>query len=336
MKSNSFDLNQLLDVPRWQKLQDQLARVINMAIITVDYKGVPITKHSMCCPFCQSVRANPQLAKYCQICDSRGGLEAVRSQTPFIYLCHFNIIDIAIPITVDDKYLGAIMAGQIRLDGSAELESFEHLLSSQKNSVATQHLSVHQAEYDAIPMFQYDQVLQSTQALFELSNYIVESAVSKTQLINAYENFYRNTQQVTHAIEPKQLFNSDEPRNYLKVHRSGRAETEGSALLPALQYIEENRDQLITQAQMAQLCHLSPSYFSRLFTQEMGISFSQYMGIKKIAWARQLLEETDDSIESISEKLGFSSAGYFIKVFKKYEGITPFLYRKYSDKISGK
>ncbi len=335
MKSNSFDLEQVLDVPRWQKLQDQLARVINMAIITVDYKGNPITKHSMCCPFCQSVRSNPQLSKYCQICDSRGGLEAVRSQNPFIYLCHFNIIDIAIPITVDDKYLGAIMAGQIRLDGSAELESFEHLLSSQKNAIATQHLSAHQAEYDAIPLLQYDKVLQSTQALFELSNYIVESAVSKTQLISAYEDFYRNTQQVAHPIQPKAVTDAGEPGNYLKVHRSGRVENEGSTLLPALQHIEENRDLPITQAQMAELCHLSPSYFSRLFAQEMGVSFSQYVGSKKIAWARQLLEETEDSMEIISEKLGFSSAGYFIKVFKKFEGITPFLYRKYYNKVSG-
>ncbi len=335
MKNNSFDLDQLLDLARWQKLQDQLARVSNMAIITVDYKGNPITNHSMCCPFCQSVRANPQLSKYCQICDSRAGLEAVRSQKPFIYLCHFNIIDIAIPITVDDKYLGAIMAGQIRLDGSAELESFEHLLSSQKNSVATQHLNTHKSEYDAIPLLPYDKVLQSAQALFELSNYIVESAVSKTQLINAYETFYQNTQQVAHAIHPKPFLSSDESGNYLKVKRSGHVETESSALLPALQYIEENKGQPVTQAQMAELCHLSPSYFSRLFTQEMGVSFSQYIGAKKVAWARHLLEETDDSIEIISENLGFSSAGYFIKVFKKYEGITPFLYRKYYGKVSG-
>lgn len=335
MKSNHFDLDQLLDVPRWQKLQDQLARVINMAIITVDYKGNPITNHSMCCPFCQSVRANPQLSKYCQICDSRGGLEAVRSQTPFIYRCHFNIIDIAIPITVDDKYMGAIMAGQIRLDGSADLESFEHLLSSQKNSVATQHLNAHRAEYDAIPFMQYDQILQSTEALFELSNYIVESAVKKTQLISAYESFYRETQQVAHIIRPNQIMDSNESGNYLKVYRSGRVESDSSALLPALQYIDENKSQLITQVQMAEMCHLSPSYFSRLFTQKMGMSFSRYIAVKKIAWARQLLEETDDSIESISENLGFSSAGYFIKVFKKYEGITPSLYRKYCEKLSG-
>ncbi len=334
MKSNFFDLDRILDLIRWQKLQDQLALVTNMAIITVDYKGIPITQHSMCCPFCQSVRANPQLAKYCQICDSRAGLEAVRSQEPFIYRCHFNIIDIAIPITVDDKYLGAIMAGQIRLDGAAQLDSFERLLSSQKNAVAMQHLHTHQAEYDAIPLLPYDKVLQSTQALFELSNYIVETAVSKSQLIHAYETFYQDAQQAAHPLPPQRMPLHDVSGNFLKVHRSGHVETGTSPLLPALQYIEENREQLITQAQMAELCHLSPSYFSRLFTHEMGVNFSQYIASKKVAWARELLEQTDDSIETISEKLGFSSAAYFIKVFKKYEGITPLLYRKYNDKLN--
>ncbi len=334
MKSNAFDLDQLLDLSRWQKLQDQLARVTNMAIITVDYKGNPITEHSMCCSFCQSVRANPQLSKYCRICDSRGGLEAVRSQKPYIYLCHFNIIDIAIPITVDDKYLGAIMAGQIRLDGAAELESFEHLLSTQKNMVAAQHLQAHMAEYQAIPLLQYQQVLQSTQALLELSNYIVESAVSKAQLIEAYEIFYSSAQQVTQAHSSDISAHPEKTANYLKVGRAGRVETGSSPLLPALQYIEENKCQSVTQAQMAHLCHLSPSYFSRLFTQEMGCNFSQYIGAQKIAWAKELLETSDASVESISENLGFSSSAYFIKVFKKYEGITPFLYRKYHEKIN--
>jgi len=37
-------------------------------------------------------------------------------------------------------------------------------------------------------------------------------------------------------------------------------------------------------------------------------------------------------INEISDELGFSEAGYFIKIFKKYEGITPFLYKKYCKK----
>ena len=329
MKENYLDLDRILDLDRWQKLQDQFARITDMAIITVDYKGTPITQHSMCCPFCESVRSNPQLSKYCEICDSRAGFEAVRSQKPFVYLCHFNIIDIAIPITVDDKYLGAIMAGQIRLEDPADLDSFEHLLSSSKNIVAQQHLQSHQAQYDAIPVVPYDKLLQSTEALHELINYIVETSVSRSQLIHAYETFYQSTEYATRSFpsHPK-------GGHYLNVTRSGHVERQESPLQPALQYIEENRREIPTQARMAELCHLSQSYFSRLFSQEMGVNYSQYLSRRKVEWARELLEHSTDTVEEISQKLGFNTAAYFIKVFKKYEGITPALYRKYHEHLN--
>ncbi len=138
----------------------------------------------------------------------------------------------------------------------------------------------------------------------------------------------------THPLSSQRTQGLHTPGNFLKVNRGGHVNTGDSPLLPALQYMEENREHLITQAQMAELCHLSPSYFSRLFTHEMGVNFSQYSASKKIAWARELLEQTNDSIAVISEKLGFSSAAYFIKVFKKHEGITPLLYRKYNNKLN--
>ena len=325
---NSFDLDRILDLRRWQRLQDQLSLITKMAIITVDYKGNTITEHSMCCPFCQSVRSNPQLAKYCQICDSRGGLEAVRSQKPYIYFCHFNIIDIAVPITVDDKYLGAIMAGQIRLSDQSAASSFEHLLPTRKNSAGANHLKAHMAEYEAIPMLDYRQVLQNTQMLYELSTYIVESAVSKFELLDAYESFYKRTQHLAQLSHPAVSPDIDTNGQYLTMKQPDEA-SPASVLDPALVYIEENRGQLVTQAQMAELSHLSPSYFSRLFTQELGVNFSKYLATRKINWAKELLRDTDETVEAISEKLGFSSSAYFIKVFKKQEGITPHMYRKF-------
>jgi YesN/AraC family two-component response regulator len=49
----------------------------------------------------------------------------------------------------------------------------------------------------------------------------------------------------------------------------------------------------------------------------------------KIKWAKKLLEATDMPISQISDELGFNESGYFIKTFKKYEDITPAVYRKY-------
>lgn len=56
MSKSRFNLEEIIDLKKWEKLQDSLSLVTKMAILTVDYKGVPVTKHSYCQPFCQGVR----------------------------------------------------------------------------------------------------------------------------------------------------------------------------------------------------------------------------------------------------------------------------------------
>ncbi|MNN95980.1 DNA-binding transcriptional regulator AraC [compost metagenome] len=48
----------------------------------------------------------------------------------------------------------------------------------------------------------------------------------------------------------------------------------------------------------------------------------------KIEWAKQLLRTTGQPVNQISDDLGFCDAGYFIKTFKKFEHLTPSVYRK--------
>ncbi|MNE45002.1 HTH-type transcriptional regulator YesS [compost metagenome] len=80
---------------------------------------------------------------------------------------------------------------------------------------------------------------------------------------------------------------------------------------------------------MAKLCHISTSYFSRIFIKETGENFSVFTPRLKIEWAKQLLETTDEPINQISDQLGFCDAGYFIKTFKKFENLTPAVYRSW-------
>ena len=80
---------------------------------------------------------------------------------------------------------------------------------------------------------------------------------------------------------------------------------------------------------MAELCHMSPGYFSKVFRREMGENFSDYLQRQKVIKAKKELEGTTESITQIALDLGFQDPGYFIKVFKKYEGITPSVFRKY-------
>ena len=115
MAGIQYDMKNVLDIPLWERMQDQLAKMTGTAIICIDYKGNPMTKHSGRTEFCSVIRENPVSRKRCYRCDALAGLEAVRLERPYIYLCHCGIVDVAVPVMVGDKYLGAVMFGQVRL-----------------------------------------------------------------------------------------------------------------------------------------------------------------------------------------------------------------------------
>lgn len=83
---------------------------------------------------------------------------------------------------------------------------------------------------------------------------------------------------------------------------------------------------------MAEVCHISSSYFSRIFYKKTGENFTNYLTKLKINWSKELLEATDIYINRISGTLGFIKSGYFIKKFKIQTGVTPAIYGKYYKK----
>lgn len=96
----------------------------------------------------------------------------------------------------------------------------------------------------------------------------------------------------------------------------------------ALKYIDENFKDNINLNTIADKCNLSSCYFSKLFKREVGVNFSQYLKNKKIQHAKKLLKTTEIPILNIAIDLGFEDCGYFIRVFKNIEGITPKKYRE--------
>ena len=102
-----------------------------------------------------------------------------------------------------------------------------------------------------------------------------------------------------------------------------------SPVYPAVSYVDTHRDQMSSMREMASLCHLSPSYFSRIFLRELGENYTDWMNRRKMGWAKELLRESSESVTRIATELGYVDTSYFIKVFKKFEGITPLVYRQH-------
>ncbi|WP_252237305.1 response regulator [Clostridium sp. ZBS17] len=96
----------------------------------------------------------------------------------------------------------------------------------------------------------------------------------------------------------------------------------------AIEYIHNNFDEKVSLEQMASICNLSPCYFSKVFKKAVGVNFVSYVNDTKINKAKELLENTDIPVLNVALDLGFDDCGYFIRVFKKSQGVTPKKYRE--------
>lgn len=88
-------------------------------------------------------------------------------------------------------------------------------------------------------------------------------------------------------------------------------------------YIDGHITDKLSLNTIASLFGISPNYLSQLFKKTTHIGFNEYITGKKIALAKTMLLESDLKIYEIADELGFESAFYFSKVFKKVEGCPP-------------
>ncbi|WP_199613946.1 response regulator transcription factor [Paenibacillus alkalitolerans] len=95
-----------------------------------------------------------------------------------------------------------------------------------------------------------------------------------------------------------------------------------------IHFIESNRAYDISSAEAADRIHLNPSYFSKLFKQTKGMTFTDYVTAIRMKEAARLLENTSLRVTEIAERLGFTDSAYFTNTFKKATGQTPSNYRK--------
>ncbi len=93
-------------------------------------------------------------------------------------------------------------------------------------------------------------------------------------------------------------------------------------------YIENNYTQKITLDTLASQFFISKYHLHREYQKLFGTTITNALSLKRLAHAKNLLRFSEDSIESIAVSSGFQTASYFIKVFKKYEGMTPLEYRR--------
>jgi two-component system response regulator YesN len=92
-------------------------------------------------------------------------------------------------------------------------------------------------------------------------------------------------------------------------------------------YIWENLHQEISLYQLSRLVFLNPSYLSRIFSQTVGVTLTEYVQNARIKVAKELLVKSDLQIQEIAMKVGLDSPAYFSRMFRKEVGLSPHEYR---------
>lgn len=99
-------------------------------------------------------------------------------------------------------------------------------------------------------------------------------------------------------------------------------------IAPALSYIEDNYMNKFPIEQLAEICHLSPTHFRRIFQSVMRTSPLHYLNTIRIMNACNLLTNTNYTILTISEMTGFSTLSNFHRQFSRMMSLSPTEYRK--------
>ena len=93
-------------------------------------------------------------------------------------------------------------------------------------------------------------------------------------------------------------------------------------------YLQHNYMYDISLDSVSEILGMSPSYFSVMFKRSFGVGFVDYLNELRIQAAQELLDDPLRSTAEVASLVGYESANYFARIFKKKTGMTPTEYRR--------
>ena len=115
------------------------------------------------------------------------------------------------------------------------------------------------------------------------------------------------------------LVQATEPEKYLPTEKYRK-------IAPAIEYISQHYNKLVTNEELAAKTILSEVYFRKLFTAVMGISPIAYAHEIRIRKAKGMLKSDYGTLSDLAQTLGYSGIFDFSRDFKKHTGVSPSKY----------
>lgn len=162
-------------------------------------------------------------------------------------------------------------------------------------------------------------------SFFVLLQKAVQSYETRDRLEDEF--YLYNKIQKLDSIEEMHQFLLEKVRACFQIIDTQRISGNKKIVQRGKQFIEENLGNDLTLNAVAEYAGVSAVYFSKIFKEEEGKNFIDYVTKRRMEIACDLLEGNMKTAE-ISERIGYHDMKHFYKVFKKYMGISPSQYRK--------
>ncbi|KAM3112969.1 helix-turn-helix domain-containing protein [Phormidesmis sp. 146-33] len=146
----------------------------------------------------------------------------------------------------------------------------------------------------------------------------------------------RNHQRFPHNSAEHFRFNcsSDSPTSITE----SSCETILLPVIPELQevfdFIDTNYHRAISLADVAQITNYSPAYLTKTVGAKTGCTVNAWIVKRRLFEAQKLLKQTKQTIEEISQKVGYSNVNHFFRQFRQSYGITPSQWRNRAENLS--
>ena len=92
-------------------------------------------------------------------------------------------------------------------------------------------------------------------------------------------------------------------------------------------FIQENFSKEISRDDVSGEVNISPYYFSKIFKEETGENFIEYLTRIRMEKAKELLKKPEISVKEAGLQSGYTDPNYFSRIFKKQTDMTPSEYK---------
>ena len=221
--------------------------------------------------------------------------------TDYAEICDNTFYRYNYSIDVELKLINYIKAG----DTKGAINYFQHLYTEEEKNINT------------IRLFLYD-ILATVMKLSDGSN--VLSVIESDELLQLMDA--NNTIQALYSGIADIISRLCEAYSNTIAGNSTLVEK-------VCEYVSNNfSNPMLSVAEIGEYFNKAPSYVSKIFKQERNMGLLEYINKFRIEQAKKLIVNRNESIESIAELVGYTSSKTFTRVFKKYTGVTPSMYKE--------